>query len=40
MLPVIDMWIGFADRYLDALDHVAQCRGEAEPALATCGPGT
>ncbi len=24
MLPVIDMWIGFADRYLDALDHVAR----------------
>jgi hypothetical protein len=24
MLPVIDMWIGFADRYLDALDEVAR----------------
>jgi hypothetical protein len=33
MLPAIDMWIGFADSYLDALDQVAGGdRGEANPS--------
>jgi hypothetical protein len=37
MLPVVDMWIGFADRYLDALDQIAG--GDAPKAKRSWRPG-
>jgi hypothetical protein len=37
MLPAVDMWIGFADRYLDALDRVAD--GESGTAKRSWRPG-
>lgn len=37
MLPAVDMWIGFADRYLDALDHLAG--GDSAKAKHSWRPG-